>query len=70
MESGTYPMYDASAVYVLEAPQNLIHQKLNVIIGQALRANDVIQIGAHQMSAQVDLLKWINRIPARMKDVQ
>lgn len=63
-------MNDARTVDVLQAAQNLVHQELHVIVGQALRANDVVQIGAHQVRAHVHLLKVLQLGAVRMEHVQ
>lgn len=39
----------------LQPPQNLIDKELNVIVGEALRADDVVQVRAHQVRHKVDL---------------
>lgn len=48
---------DAGGVDVLEAAQHLVDQELHVIVGKALRSNDVVQVGSHEMSHEVDLLE-------------
>lgn len=54
-------MDDARRVDVLQAAQHLIDEELHVVVGQSLCANDVVQVGAHQMGHQVDLLKSFER---------
>lgn len=49
------PVDDTSRVNVLQTAKHLVNKELNVIVGQSLRANDVVQIGAHQMGHQVDV---------------
>jgi len=65
-------MDDPGAVDVLQTAQDLVDQKLNVVVGQLLGAYDVVQIGVHQVGHHVDLLKLFQRIGglSGMKDVQ
>lgn len=48
---------------VLEPSKHLIHKELHVIIGQSLRADDVVQVGSHQVRYQVDLLEGLQGVP-------
>lgn len=66
----THPMNDARTVNVLQAAQNLVHQELHVVVGQPLRADDVVQIGAHQVRHHVHLLKVLLPVAVRMEHVQ
>lgn len=49
----TNPVNDACRVYVLEPPQYLVDEELNVVVGQFLRSHDVVEVCAHEMSHQV-----------------
>uniref|UniRef100_A0A182M113 Uncharacterized protein n=1 Tax=Anopheles culicifacies TaxID=139723 RepID=A0A182M113_9DIPT len=66
----TYPVNNAGTVYVLETAQDLIHEKLDVLVRQALGADDVVQVGAHQVRDQVDLLERFERIVPGMEHIQ
>lgn len=48
---------------VLEPSKHLVHKELHVIVGQSLRADDVVQVGAHQVGDQVDLLEGLQGVP-------
>jgi len=65
-------MDDPSAVDVLQTAQDLVDQKLDMIIRQFLRAYYVVQIGVHQVGHHVHLLELIQRIGGLswMKDIQ
>lgn len=65
-----YPVNDTSAVNIFKTPKDLVHQKLNMIIRQLLCANNVVEVGAHQMCHKVHLLEGLQRIIARMKNIQ
>lgn len=49
----TNPVNDACRVYVLEPPQYLVDEELNVVVGQFLRPHDVVEVCTHEMSHQV-----------------
>jgi len=41
---------------IFETSQNLIDQELNMIIRQFLGADNIIQIGTHEMSNQIPVI--------------
>lgn len=41
-----------------------------MVVGEALRSDDVVQVGPHQMRHHVDLLERVQRVPTGMKHVQ
>lgn len=55
-------MYYPSRVYVLQSAQDLVNQKLHVIVGQLLRAYYVVQVGTHEIGDEVDLAGVIVRV--------
>lgn len=64
-------MNDSRTVYVLQAAQDLVDEELDMLVRQALGADDVVQVGAHQVRHQVDLLERFERIVGpRMEHVQ
>lgn len=48
---------------VLEPSKHLIYKELHVIVGQSLRADNVVQVGAHQVSDEVNLLEGLQGVP-------
>lgn len=48
---------------VLEASENLVHEKLNMLIGQRLiRFDDLAEIRLHQLGNHVDLVELLERL--------
>ena len=55
------PMDDLGRVQVLNAPQNLVEEYFNVVLGQVLRRDDdLVQVGLHELSDHVDFLKEVD----------
>lgn len=52
-------MDNASRVYIFKSAKHLINKELHVIICQPLCANNIVQVGAHEMGDQVDLLETL-----------
>ena len=46
-------MNDPRRVDVLEAAQDLVDEKLHVLVGERLRLEDVVQVGAHQVGDKI-----------------
>lgn len=54
-------MDDLGRVQVLNAPQNLVEEYFNVVLGQVLRRDDdLVQVGLHELSDHVDFLKEVD----------
>lgn len=62
-------MNNPSRVDILETTQDLVHQKLDMIIGELLRADDVVQVSPHEVGHHVHLLKLLQCF-LRAEDVQ
>ena len=63
------PVNDPRRVYVLHPSDYLVNQELDVVIRQLLGLDDVVEVGAHQVSHHVakvtaQLRKVISRIVA------
>lgn len=63
-------MDNSGTMNVLEAAQNLIDQKLHMVVGQPLRANNIVQVGAHQVRTHVHLFERLQPIAVRMEHVE
>ena len=55
----TYSVNDSGRVDVLQSSQDLVHEKLYVVVRQLLRLHDVVQISAHERSHQIDVAEVI-----------
>lgn len=55
---------------ILETPQDLIHEELDMLIRQLLRFYDVVEIRTHQRSHQVYILERVIQGWGRCEDVQ
>ena len=54
-------MYDLGRMEILDAPQNLIEEHLDVVGGQMLRGHDdLVEIRLHQLCYEVDLLEKVD----------
>lgn len=65
----THPVDDASRVDVFHASEDLIDQKLDVVVGQSLSLDNVVQVGPHQVGDQVHVDKLVQGFAGR-KDIQ
>ena len=53
------PVNDPSRVNVLEAPHDLVDDKLHLVVSQLLDLDDVIQVQVHQRSHHIPFSKNI-----------
>ena len=60
-ESETYPVDDPRRVDVLHAPEDLVDEKLDVVVRESLSLNDGVEVGAHQGSHQVQIGERVDR---------
>ena len=52
-----YPVNDACRVDVFHSSEYLVDQELDMVIRQLLSLDDVVEVGAHQMGHQVDVIE-------------
>lgn len=55
-------MNDTSRMNILQAAKHLIDQKLYVVICQTLSSDDIVQVSAHQVSNEIDLLEQLQGV--------
>ena len=48
-------MNNAGRVDVLHASENLVDEELDMVVGQLLRFDDVIEVCAHEVSDEVEI---------------
>ena len=54
-------MYDLAGVQVLDPPEYLVEEDLDVVCGEVLRRDDdLMQVGLHQLCDEVDFLEKVD----------
>ena len=48
-------MNNSCRVDVLHAPENLVDEELDVVVGELLRLDDVVEVGAHEVRDKVEI---------------
>ena len=65
-------MYDLAGVQVLDPPEYLVEEDLDVVCGEVLgRDDDLVQVRLHQLCDEVDFLEKVDvrRLKRRRKSV-
>lgn len=51
----SYPMNNSCRVDVLHTPEDLVDEELDVVVGELLRLDDVVEVGAHKVRDEVEV---------------
>ena len=61
-------MNNSCRVDVLHAPENLVDEELDVVVGELLRLDDVVEVGAHEVRDEVEVVE-LGKIRRGSEDV-
>ena len=51
----SHPMNNSRRVDVLHAPEDLVDEELDVVVGELLRLDDVVEVRAHEVGDEVEV---------------